>query len=160
MKNLLFSLIVMLMTIPLFGQSSAEETVTSVKKNFPQVYAVILKESATPLSEEFTAQEGRIQIQCTSQEDRIKIQCFSFDIYIKLMFTEKPIIPKKVLSDIMIKAVHRYCKDFTEDKRCNRLKDVFEQLDCMMAHMVVDWVAVLFEVDNKIKEYEKLHPIV
>ena len=139
----------LLMAISLFGQTSSEETVASVKKNFPQVYAVIIKESATPLHGEFI-----------SQEDKIQIQCFSFDIYMKLMFTEKPIIPKNVLSDIMVKAVHRYCKDFTEDKKCNRLKDVFEQIDCMMAHMVIDWVAVLFEVDNKIKEYSKLHPIV
>jgi hypothetical protein len=149
MKNLLLTLAMLLIISSLFGQSSAEETVVSVKKNYPRVYAVILKESTVSLPNE-----------CTSQEDRIQMQCFSFDIYMQLMLTERAIIPKDVLSNILVKAVHKYCKDFTEDKKCNRLRDVFEKIDCMMAHMVIDWVAVLFEVDNKIKEYSKLHPTV
>jgi hypothetical protein len=146
MKNLLFSLAVMFITISLFGQESPiEDNRTMIRENFPWVYEAIENGAVSEWSDDED-----------TQEITIIDQCFAFSEYIVLMNTDKPVVPKDVLKDIMEKALRKYSKNPIPEKACDELIDELQKLDCTLSYMLADWVKVIEEIKDKIEVYKSV----
>jgi hypothetical protein len=146
MKNLLFSLAVMIMTISLFGQeNSIEDNRTMIMENFPGVYETIENGAVSEWSDDED-----------TQEITIIDQCFAFSEYIVFMNTDKLVIPKDTLKGIMEKALRKYSKNPIPEKACDELIDELQKLDCILSYMQADWVKVIIEIKEQIEVYKSV----
>ena len=140
----------MLLIASSFSQTATdkalEDNVLIVKTNFPKIYGIIVNEAKSNFYGDYKF-----------QSKTISTQCLAFSVFVVLVFTDPPEIPRDVLSEIQIQSIKRYCKNFTSDTSCEGLTDQFEKLDCSLSYMIIDWISVMMEMEGQIKEYKKLN---
>lgn len=149
MKKTIFSiLMVILLTVSSFAQNTKaiDDNAAIVKANFPKVYGVIVNEAKANFYGDYKL-----------QKEMINTQCLAFSVFVVLVFTDPPTIPRNVLTDIQIQSIKKCCKNFTMDTSCNELTDQFKKLDCSMSYMIVDWIRVLVEMNDQIEAYKKIN---
>ena len=114
-----------------------------IKTKFPKVYSVIVNEAYANFPKTY--------------EDEIIDQCFAFSLYVVLLYTETPIVPKDVLIDIQVKALTKNCKNFTQNKECDKITDVIQKSDCTLSYMIIDWIQVIMEINNQVEAYKEIN---
>jgi len=137
-----------LLTVSSFAQTSKaiDDNTVIIKTNFPKIYGVIVNESKASFYGDYKL-----------QKDMISTQCMAFSIFVVLVFTDPPTIPREILTDIQIQSVKKCCKNFTSDTSCETIIDQFEKLDCSLSYMIVDWISVISEMNDQIKAYNILN---
>lgn len=146
MKKLIISFIAILLTVVSFGQTSTDDNTAIIKANFPKVYSVIVNEAKYALSGDYA-----------KQNEMIDDQCLAFSVYIVLMYSKDTAVPKETLLTIQINSIEKCCKNFTINTECNDLTDTMKKVDCMLSYMIVDWIKVIYEMNDQIKAYNRLN---
>jgi hypothetical protein len=147
MKKLFVLFTMIIFTISSFGQDfSFNKASKLLKEEFPKIYSVISNEAISHY------QSSDLQIA------EINSQSFCCAAYILLIITPgNPIIPKDELTLIQAKSVENNCKNFTNNKECETLKDPNAKLDCALSYMIIDWVKVILEISDKMESYKLTH---
>lgn len=150
MKKTIFTFLMMvLLMVSSFAQDTQKainDNTVIVKTNFPKIYGVIVNEAKALFYNDYS-----------SQKDMINLQCLSFSVFVVIIFTDPPTIPRDVLTDIQIHSIKKCCKNFTTDTSCDQIVDQFEKLDCSLSYMIVDWISVMTEMNDQIKSYNSIN---
>ena len=141
MKKLILFIFVLLVTI--VSCKKDDSVVSLVKEKFPKIYSVIVNESRSEWP------NSRVK-----QNEMIDKQCFAFSLYFLLIYVDKPTIPRDVLTTIQADALVKHSKNSILDANCDNVLDIFENLDCTCAYMVVDWIDVMYEIKEQIDSYD------
>jgi hypothetical protein len=133
---------------PLFGQNTPNDsTINLVKKSFPNIYGVIMKEATLKYSCDYK-----------NKELEIKMQCYSFLAYYHLMTSDESPIPRNELLNICLTSLLDNSKNpaYDSNTSCSKFQDNHKNIDCRLSELAVDWVSTFKEIHAVIFAY-RLH---